>query len=62
LAKINDDDVVMTAVGKIEGVVGRLALVFHLVNNPHEGEIPEDTMNRAIEFAKNFIIPSYRHT
>lgn len=62
LAKINDDDVVMTAVGKIEGVVGRLALVFHLVNSPHEGEIPEDTMNRAIEFAKNFIIPSYRHT
>jgi hypothetical protein len=28
LAKINDDDVVMTAVGKIEGVVGRLALPY----------------------------------
>lgn len=62
LSKINDDDVVMTAIGKIEGVVGRLALIFHLTENSSEKEVSEDTMSKAVELAKDFIIPAYRRT
>jgi hypothetical protein len=62
LERVDDDDTVMTAVGKVEGVVGRLALIFHLVENPYDVRVPEGTMSRVIEWTKNFIIPSYRHT
>jgi hypothetical protein len=37
-------------------------LIFHLVENPYDVRVPEGTMSRVIEWTKNFIIPSYRHT
>jgi hypothetical protein len=62
LEKVDNDDIVLTAVGKIEGTVGRLALLFHLVENPYTTEVNEDTMNRVVKWTKEFIIPSFKHT
>lgn len=51
----------MTALGKVEGLTGRLALVFHLIEDPYSLEVSEDIMSRAIKIVKTFIIPSYRY-
>jgi hypothetical protein len=53
--------VYMTALGKIEGTCGRLALVFHLVNNPYEQFVTTDTMQAAVEVTKRLIVPSLRY-
>jgi hypothetical protein len=39
----------MTTIGKLEGVVGRLSLVFHLIEQPHSSEVNADIVNR-VEF------------
>lgn len=51
----------MTALGKVEGTTGRLALVFHLVEDAYNPEVSEEVMSRAILIVKTFIIPSYRY-
>lgn len=51
----------MTAFGKLEGTVGRLALVFHLIENPFVPYVSQETMDRAINATKNYIIPAYRY-
>ena len=58
---IMSNNVYMTALGKIEGLTGRLALVFHLIENPYSTEVSEEVMVRTIKIVKTFIIPSYRY-
>lgn len=58
---IKSNDVYMTALGKIEGTCGRVALVFHLISDPYNTQVSLDTMTKAINVIKGFIIPSYRH-
>lgn len=57
-----DGRIFMGAIGKLEGVVGRLALVFHLIETTGVQSISLDTMQRVINFVKSYIIPSYKYT
>ena len=49
----------MTAFGKLEGNVGRLCLVFHLLENPFNTEVSADVVERVIKFVKGYLIPAY---
>ena len=51
-----------TALGKITGTCGRLALVFHLIDNPMLSRVPWQTMHQAIKVTKEYVIPSLRYT
>jgi hypothetical protein len=42
-----------------EGVVGRLSLVFHLIEQPHSNEVNADIVTRVVDVVKTLIIPSY---
>lgn len=55
------DDVFMGAFGKTEGLVGRLMLVWHVVESPFSPTISEHLAHRVIRFAKEYTIPSLRH-
>jgi RecA/RadA recombinase len=44
----------MTTIGKLEGVVGRLSLVFHLIEQPHSSEVNADIVNRVVDVVKTF--------
>lgn len=57
-----DGHIFMTAIGKIEGLVGRIALVFHLIETDFTPSVSVDTMQRAIAFVKDYVIPSYNFT
>jgi hypothetical protein len=52
----------MTAMGKIEGTCLRLALLFHLVQTPHDKEMSVTTMHQAIRVMEQFFVPSLRHS
>jgi hypothetical protein len=58
---MKSNNVYMTALGKVEGTCGRLALVFHLIEDPYSPEVSEDIMVRTIKIIKSFVIPSYRY-
>lgn len=51
----------MTAFGKLEGLVGRLTLIFHVIENPFSTEVSADTLNRVIGLVQRYVIPVYRH-
>lgn len=58
---IGATDEYMTAFGKTEGLVGRIALVFHLIENPLNNVVSIDTLNSAIEFVKGYVLPSLKY-
>jgi hypothetical protein len=47
--------------GKLEGIVARMSLVFHLIEQPHAIEVSADIVNRVVDIAKTLLIPSYRY-
>lgn len=51
----------MTAFGKLEGLVGRLALVFHAMENPFVMEVPASVVERVIRLVRSYVIPAYRY-
>ena len=51
-----------TALGKCDGTLGRLALVFHVMESPFNIQVSEDTMARAAEFMTNYVVPSLYYT
>lgn len=51
----------LTALGKIEGLLGRLIFVFHLIEAPFETVVSVGIVNRCIELVKSYIIPSIRY-
>lgn len=51
----------MTAFGKIEGLCGRIALIFHIIESPFNLEVSVELMRRAIDFIRNYAIPAYRY-
>ncbi|MCU7879848.1 MAG: DUF3987 domain-containing protein [Candidatus Thiodiazotropha sp. (ex Lucinoma aequizonata)] len=59
LLSTNDD--FQTANGKLIGLVGRLCLVFHLIESHEIQEVSGHLMNRVIRLAKDFIVPSLRY-
>lgn len=50
----------ITAFGKITGLVGRLALIFHILENPWAPAVSDDIMIRVVRIAREYIIPTYR--
>jgi hypothetical protein len=58
---LRTSDVYMTALGKIEGTCARLALIFHLITSPEQSRLDAETMQRAIDAVKQFIVPSLRY-
>lgn len=59
---IRSSNTFMTAFGKLEGLVGRLALVFHVIEDPYTLEVSQALMQRTIKFVKSYVIPSLRYT
>jgi hypothetical protein len=55
------DETYEYAFGKGDGTVGRLALVFHLIMTPFLPEVPGRTMEMAVRFFQDFIVPSLRY-
>jgi hypothetical protein len=47
----------ISAVSKSPAFIARIALAFHLLESPYIGEVSADTMLKAIQFHKSFIIP-----
>jgi len=58
---LNSGNTYMTALGKVEGMCARLALVFHLINDPYAAQLGAETMIHAIDAAKHYVIPSMRY-
>lgn len=59
---LNADDTYMTALGKIEGTCGRIMLMWHLFNDPHNLTVSFNTAVQAIEFTKQYILPALRYS
>jgi hypothetical protein len=58
---LQSDDIFMTAFGKMEGLVGRLALMFHLLETPFSTHVSADVMTRACKVIKSYVIPALRY-
>lgn len=54
-------DYFMTAFGKLEGLTGRLILLFHILESPFNAEVSPDIVDRVIRFVRGYIIPAYRY-
>lgn len=51
----------MTAFGKLEGLAGRIALMFHVIDYPFSLEISADVMERVVDLIRGYVIPAYRY-
>lgn len=51
----------MTAFGKLEGLAGRLILLFHVIESPFTNQVNVDTVERVIDLIKGYVIPAYRY-
>ena len=58
---LQSDDTFMTAFGKVEGLAGRLMLMFHLIESPFSPTVAEDIAQRVIHITKTYIVPAYRY-
>lgn len=55
------NDHYMLAFGKLEGLTGRLCLMFHIMENPFAPMVEAHVVERVVNIVKNYIIPVYRH-
>jgi hypothetical protein len=51
----------ITAIGKLEGTLGRLALILHLSNAPYDDLLPLATIQKAIVLIDTYVVPSFRY-
>lgn len=51
----------MTAFGKLEGLAGRLILLFHIIEEPFTPRVNEKTVQRVIDLIRGYVIPAYRY-
>lgn len=58
---LKSNPIYMTAIGKVEGTCARLALLFHMIQHPHENEVSADTMAQAVAVIQQFFVPSLRY-
>ena len=56
------DNTYMTAFGKLEGLAGRLILLFHVIEAPYDIEVSVDVTERVIRLVRGYIIPSLRYS
>lgn len=59
---LKSNDVYLQAFGKMEGLAGRLVLVMHMMMNPYSMQVSADTVDRAIQLTRDYIIPAMRYT
>ena len=55
-------DTFQTAFGKLEGLTGRIMLIWHVVETPFSLEVSEDLARRVILFVQSYIIPALKYT
>jgi hypothetical protein len=58
---LQSDDTFMTAFGKIEGLTGRLMLMFHLIESPFSTTVSAGIAQRVIEMVQSYVVPAYRY-
>lgn len=58
---IHSDNNLQAAIGKLFGLTGRIALVFHLISNPGSNQVDLNTVHKAIDWVKSYVIPALRH-
>lgn len=51
----------MTAFGKLEGLAGRLILLFHVMEAPFSSQVSADVVTRVINLVRGYVIPAYRY-
>jgi hypothetical protein len=51
----------MTAFGKLEGLAGRLILMFHVIESPFSPVVSVDVVHRVVSLVRGYIIPAYRY-
>ena len=51
----------LTAYGKLEGTAARLALLCHVLTEPFSAIVSRDTMARAIDMVRTYVIPALRY-
>lgn len=59
---LESDNTFMQAYGKMEGLVGRIALILHIIENPSETIVQHQTMVNAIWFVRGYVIPALRYS
>lgn len=50
----------MTALGKLEGTLGRLVLVLHMIESPFSPLVSLDLLHRAVAIVRGYVMPSLR--
>jgi hypothetical protein len=58
---LQSDDTFMTAFGKMEGLCGRLSLMFHMLESPFNPQVSAATVDRVCEIIKGYVIPALRY-
>ena len=51
----------MTAFGKLEGLAGRLILMFHVIESPFNPVVSVDVVHRVVSLVRGYVIPAYRY-
>ena len=51
----------LTAFGKLEGTVGRLVMLWHVIENPFAPQVSAELVHRVVKFVKGYVIPAYRY-
>lgn len=59
---LKSDDTFMTAFGKLEGLAGRLILIFHVIESPYSIEVSEGIVERVVHLIRSYVIPSLRYS
>ena len=58
---LRGSDTLQTAMGKLEGLCGRLALVWHCIESPYTMEVSGALMGRVVQFVKGYVLPALRY-
>ena len=58
---VKADSIYMTALGKLEGTVGRIACLLHIMADPYSPEVSAQTMADACYIGRRFVVPSLRY-
>ena len=61
LVLAGESDHLLTAYGKLEGLVGRVALVLHVAKSPTQRVLDADTMREAIDIVGVYVLESLKH-
>jgi len=51
----------MTAFGKMEGLAGRLILLFHIIESPFMPTVQAEVVHRVVSLIRGYVIPAYRY-